>query len=143
MSRIASFLAVTLLAGCSMLAADKPALDATFKTKTPSGLGYTILATAKAGAPTAKVGDTASVHYTGWLTSGKQFDSSVASGRPFSFPIGRGKVIAGWDEGVAGMKVGERRKLVVPGELGYGAAGTNGIPANATLIFEVELLELN
>ena len=120
---------------------DRPALDATATTTTPSGLGYSILTPGK-GDAVAKAGDKVSVHYTGWLTSGKQFDSSLTRGTPFSFTIGKGQVIKGWDEGVAGMKVGEKRKLVVPGSLGYGAAGTSGIPANATLIFEVDLLAI-
>ena len=89
----------------------------------------------------AKKGQTVSVHYTGWLTDGKKFDSSKDHGRPFSFALGRGQVIQGWDDGVAGMKVGGKRKLTVPPELGYGAQGFPGaIPPNSTLVFEVELL---
>jgi FKBP-type peptidyl-prolyl cis-trans isomerase len=93
----------------------------------------------------AKAGNTVSVHYTGWLTNGTKFDSSVDRGQPFSFLLGAGQVIQGWDEGVAGMKVGEKRKLVIPPGLGYGPSGTPGgpIPPNATLIFEVELLAVN
>jgi FKBP-type peptidyl-prolyl cis-trans isomerase FkpA len=81
------------------------------------------------------------VHYTGWLTSGKKFDSSVG-GAPFSFPLGGGQVIKGWDEGVAGMKVGGKRQLRIPPALGYGEQGTPGgpIPPNATLIFDVQLV---
>jgi FKBP-type peptidyl-prolyl cis-trans isomerase len=107
---------------------------------TASGLKYIDL---KEGTgPAAKAGDTVEVHYTGWLTNGKKFDSSVGK-KPFPFKIGAGMVIKGWDEGVAGMKVGGKRKLMIPPELGYGARGFDGvIPPNAELIFEVELLKI-
>ena len=88
----------------------------------------------------AAQGSTVDVHYTGWLTSGRKFDSSLDRGRPFSFRIGAGQVIAGWEQGVAGMQVGGKRKLTIPPSLGYGRRGTGPIPANATLIFEIELL---
>lgn len=89
----------------------------------------------------AVAGKTTTVHYTGWLTNGQKFDSSVDRGQPFSFPLGAGRVIKGWDEGVQGMKVGGKRKLTIPSALGYGARGAGGvIPPNATLIFDVELL---
>jgi FKBP-type peptidyl-prolyl cis-trans isomerase len=87
-------------------------------------------------------GQPRSGHYTGWLTTGKKFDSSVDAGKPFDFTIGNGEVIKGWEEGVAGMKVGGKRQLRIPPDLGYGASGTPGgpIPPNATLIFDVQLL---
>jgi len=88
----------------------------------------------------AKPGANVSVHYTGWLTDGRKFDSSRDRGQPFSFPLGGGQVIRGWDEGVAGMKVGGRRRLIIPPSLGYGSRGVGPIPAGATLLFNVELL---
>ena len=91
----------------------------------------------------AVAGKSVTVHYTGWLTNGQKFDSSVDRGQPFTFPLGAGRVIKGWDEGVQGMKVGGKRKLTIPSNLGYGARGAGGaIPPNATLIFDVELLSV-
>jgi FKBP-type peptidyl-prolyl cis-trans isomerase FkpA len=111
------------------------------KVTTKSGLVYQDL---KVGTGAeAKPGMTVTVDYTGWLTNGTKFDSSIERGRPFMFRLGAGQVIKGWDEGVAGMKVGGKRKLTIPPELGYGAAGAGGvIPPNATLIFDVELLHV-
>ena len=112
---------------------------------TPSGLQIT---DSKVGTgATPKTGQTCVMHYTGWLyvngAKGQKFDSSVDRGQPFEFPIGTRRVIAGWDEGVASMKVGGKRTLIIPPELGYGARGAGGvIPPNATLIFEVELLDV-
>lgn len=106
---------------------------------TASGLKYEVLK--KGTGAVATAGHTVSVHYTGWLTNGTKFDSSVDRGQPFQFSLGAGQVIKGWDEGVAGMKIGEKRKLTIPSDLGYGARGAgNVIPPNATLIFDVELL---
>jgi FKBP-type peptidyl-prolyl cis-trans isomerase FkpA len=108
-------------------------------TTTASGLKYEDV---KVGTgETATAGKTVSVHYTGWLTDGKKFDSSKDRGKPFEFPLGGGRVIKGWDEGVQGMKVGGVRKLTIPASLGYGSRGAGGvIPPDATLVFEVELL---
>ena len=106
---------------------------------TTSGLQYEDLSEGAGAA--AKAGDSIEVHYTGWLANGTKFDSSLDRGRPFGFQLGAGRVIKGWDEGVAGMKVGGKRKLVIPAALGYGARGASGvIPPNAELTFEVELL---
>ena len=112
---------------------------------TPSGLQYEDAVLGTGASP--KAGQTCVMHYTGWLfenkTKGKKFDSSLDRGQPFEFPIGQGRVIQGWDEGVATMKVGGKRTLVIPPSIGYGARGTGGvIPPNATLLFEVELLSV-
>jgi len=107
---------------------------------TASGLQYWDLKTGSGA--TAAPGNTVSVHYTGWLSAGEKFDSSLDRSRPFEFRLGAGRVIKGWDEGVAGMKVGGKRQLRIPPALGYGANGTGPIPPNATLVFDVELLEV-
>jgi len=109
------------------------------ETVTASGLKYVDLQ--EGTGDEARTGKTVEVHYTGWLENGTKFDSSKDRNQPFRFPLGAGHVIRGWDEGVAGMKVGGKRKLTIPADLGYGARGAGGvIPANATLVFEVELL---
>jgi FKBP-type peptidyl-prolyl cis-trans isomerase len=116
-------------------------VDTAAMKKTPSGLRLQDLAEGQGKEATA--GRQVSVHYTGWLPNGEKFDSSRDRGQPFGFTLGAGQVIAGWDEGVAGMKVGGRRKLVIPPHLGYGTAGAPpDIPPGATLVFDVELLDV-
>jgi FKBP-type peptidyl-prolyl cis-trans isomerase len=116
-------------------------VDTTAMTRTPSGLRYQDITKGQGAEATAD--HTVSVHYTGWLPNGEKFDSSRDRNLPFSFSLGAGQVIAGWDEGVAGMKVGGRRKLVIPADLGYGTAGAPpDIPPGATLVFDVELLDV-
>jgi len=111
-------------------------------TATASGLQYWDIVVGTG--PTAAPGNTVKVHYSGFLTTGAKFDSSRDRGEPFSFLLGAGQVIKGWDEGVAGMKVGGQRQLRIPPQLGYGATGAGGvIPPNATLIFDVELLDVS
>jgi FKBP-type peptidyl-prolyl cis-trans isomerase FkpA len=109
---------------------------------TDSGLKYED--TVEGDGEVAQAGQNVSVHYTGWLTDGSKFDSSKDRDQPFQFPLGGGRVIRGWDEGVQGMKIGGTRKLTIPPQLGYGATGAGGvIPPNATLVFEVELLSID
>lgn len=122
------------------LSAELPQLDGDTIT-TETGLKYIDMTVGEGAAPTT--GQTCVMHYTGWLTDGKKFDSSRDRGQPFPFPIGQGRVIKGWDEGVASMKVGGRRLLIIPAELGYGMRGSPPvIPPKATLVFDVELLEV-
>ena len=110
-------------------------------TKTASGLEYWDIKVGTGAA--AETGKNVQVDYTGWLTNGKKFDSSVGSGHPFDFMLGGGQVIKGWDEGVVGMKVGGKRQLRIPADLAYGAAGyANVIPPNSTLIFDVRLVDV-
>ncbi len=145
LSRRGAVLALALFTslGVSMSAVSPAAFAQGSPSVTASGL---ILADTKAGTGAeAKSGNTCTMHYTGWLyengNKGAKFDSSLDRGEPFAFRLGEGQVIKGWDEGVAGMKVGGKRTLIIPPELGYGARGAGGvIPPNATLLFEVELL---
>lgn len=113
-------------------------VDTTRMTRTQSGLMYEDVKVGTGEVATA--GQTVSVQYTGWLTDGTKFDSSRDRNQPFSFKLGAGRVIAGWDEGVAGMRVGGERKLLIPSNLGYGDQGAGPIPPGATLVFDVELL---
>jgi FKBP-type peptidyl-prolyl cis-trans isomerase FkpA len=116
-------------------------LKGVFMTTTTTASGLVIEEINLGDGDEAKAGQMVSVHYTGWLTNGTKFDSSVDRNESFDFPLGRGHVIRGWDEGVAGMKVGGKRKLTIPPDLGYGPRGAGGvIPPNATLVFDVELL---
>ena len=109
---------------------------------TDSGLKYEDLI--EGDGEQANVGQRVSVHYTGWLLGGEKFDSSLDRNQPFDFSLGKGMVIQGWDEGVAGMKVGGKCRLTIPPQLGYGQQGAGGvIPPNATLVFEVELLAIS
>lgn len=129
--------------GAGLLVTFPQALAAGQTMTTASGLKIEDIQVGTGASP--KAGDTCVMHYTGWLfendTKGAKFDSSVDRGQPFAFTIGVGQVIKGWDEGVASMKVGGKRTLVIPAALGYGARGAGGvIPPNATLLFEVELL---
>jgi peptidylprolyl isomerase len=136
---------VTAMAGVLAVAPSTAMAQVGKTMTTPSGLQIT---DSKIGTgATPKAGQTCVMHYTGWLyqdgAKGKKFDSSVDRGQPFEFPLGQRRVIAGWDEGVASMKVGGKRTLIIPPDLGYGARGAGGvIPPNATLIFEVELLDV-
>jgi FKBP-type peptidyl-prolyl cis-trans isomerase FkpA len=119
----------------------RAAADAKVANGTAQPKGLKIEELKKGTGAVAESGKTVSVNYTGWLTDGKKFDSSFDHGQPFEFRLGTGQVIPGWDKGVAGMKVGGKRKLIIPPDLGYGANGAGGvIPPNATLVFEVELL---
>jgi FKBP-type peptidyl-prolyl cis-trans isomerase len=143
----AIILALTAAFVVAQSATKKPAPNTSAPTKvtgdgvkTPSGLAYWDIRVGTG--EVAKEGSHVRVHYTGWLTNGKKFDSSVDAGKPFDFTIGNGEVIKGWEDGVAGMRIGGKRQLRIPPTLGYGAEGTPGgpIPPNATLIFDIQLL---
>lgn len=124
--------------GSATMAEGPPPIDGE-EVNTASGLRY--IAIVEGDGRTPKQGEKVYVHYTGWLTDGRKFDSSVDRGQPFAFELGAGRVIAGWDEAVAMMRVGDKRRLIIPPELGYGARGFPGaIPPNSTLVFDVELL---
>jgi peptidylprolyl isomerase len=138
-----TFIALAIAVAVAGIAASAAPARAQPVTTTSTGLG--IIDTKVGTGPSPKPGQTVVVHYTGWLYEGgkrgKKFDSSVDRGQPFEFPLGKGQVIPGWDEGVATMKVGGKRTLIIPASLGYGSSGAGGvIPPNATLIFDIELL---
>ena len=114
-----------------------PEVDLSAMTQTASGLRFLDMVVGEG--EEAASGQMVTVHYTGWFLDGEKFDSSVDRGETYRFPLGEGRVISGWDEGVAGMRVGGQRRLVIPPELAYGPAGRPGIPPNSTLVFDVEL----
>jgi peptidylprolyl isomerase len=146
-SPLLAFAVVTAMAGAfATLSPTTAAAQAVGKTMTTAS-GLQITDNTVGTGATPKPGQICVMHYTGWLyqngAKGKKFDSSLDRGQPFEFPLGKHQVIAGWDEGVASMKVGGKRTLIIPPELGYGARGAGGvIPPNATLIFDVELLDV-
>ena len=141
LSKIAVSVVMSVLLAVPAFAAQEAKKDGGKIVTTASGLKYVDVVVGKGAAPTA--GKQVKVHYTGTLENGKKFDSSVDRNEPFSFTIGVGQVIPGWDQGVMTMKVGGKRKLIIPAKLGYGARGAGGvIPPNATLLFDVELLDV-
>ncbi|MDD2367598.1 MAG: FKBP-type peptidyl-prolyl cis-trans isomerase [Desulfuromonadaceae bacterium] len=140
-SKIALSVFVAALLAVPALAVKDAGKIAEKTVTTASGLKYVDVVVGKGASP--KPGKSVKVHYTGTLENGKKFDSSVDRNEPFDFTIGVGQVIKGWDEGVMSMKVGGKRKLIIPSKLGYGARGAGGaIPPNATLLFDVELLDV-
>ena len=137
--------ACLLLTACATPPPSLPAylearVDAEGYTVTSSGLRYLDLVQGTGLTP--QEGQNILVHYTGWLTTGRKFDSSLDRGQPFSFNLGKGQVIRGWEEGVATMKLGGKRKLIIPSQLGYGTRGVGDIPPDAVLVFEIELLAI-
>ena len=144
MLAIMSALAITVISGVSAFVSTTASAQTTGNTMTTAS-GLQIIDNVVGTGASPRPGQTCVMHYTGWLyengKKGRKFDSSVDRNEPFEFPIGKGRVIAGWDEGVATMKVGGKRTLIIPPALGYGARGAGGvIPPNATLMFDVELL---
>ncbi len=140
-SRVVVSIFMAVLLAVPAFAAQEAKKDGGKTVTTASGLKYVDVVVGKGAAPTAS--KAVKVHYTGTLENGKKFDSSVDRNEPFSFTIGVGQVIKGWDEGVMTMKVGGKRKLIIPANLGYGARGAgSAIPPNATLLFDVELLDV-
>jgi len=140
---LAAIVVAALFSGCSTTTTTYPGEKTTMeKNFTPSGLAYIDMVVGTGDQP--KTGDKVTVHYSGYLMDGKKFDSSVDRNEPFAFTLGVGQVIKGWDQGVATMRVGGKRKLIVPPSLGYGQRGAGGvIPPNAELVFDVELLKIN
>jgi peptidylprolyl isomerase len=146
-ARALAALALVALTGIFAAGTSAPAMAQVAGKAVTTSSGLQITDTKIGTGATPKAGQICVMHYTGWLyqggAKGQKFDSSLDRGQPFEFPIGQKRVIAGWDEGVASMKVGGKRTLIIPPELGYGARGAGGvIPPNATLIFEVELLDV-
>ena len=144
-ARLTATLAALVLTGMVSMASDDSASAQSAAKPVTTATGLQMIDTKVGTGASPRTNQTAVVHYTGWLyengVKGKKFDSSVDRNEPFEFPVGAGRVIAGWDQGVATMKVGGKRTLIVPPQLGYGARGAGGdIPPNATLIFDVELL---
>jgi len=147
--RLKDLLVIAALAGATAALAPSisPAVAQTQAKPVTTASGLQVIDTTPGTGASPKTGETCVMHYTGWLyvngQKGAKFDSSVDRGKPFEFPIGVGRVIKGWDEGVSTMKVGGKRTLIIPPGLGYGAAGAGGvIPPNATLIFDVELISI-
>ena len=144
-TRLTATLAALVLTGMVSMASDDSASAQSAAKPVTTSSGLQTIDTKVGTGASPRSGQTVTVHYTGWLyengVKGKKFDSSVDRNEPFEFPVGAGRVIRGWDEGVASMKVGGKRTLIVPPQIGYGARGAGGaIPPNATLIFDVELL---
>ena len=146
-TRVSAVALAVAIASCAAASLSTPATAQGTPATMTTASGLQIADTKVGTGASPRTGQTCVMHYTGWLytngAKGAKFDSSLDRGQPFEFPIGTGRVIKGWDEGVASMKVGGKRTLIIPADLGYGARGAGGvIPPNATLIFEVELLDV-